>query len=84
MAGPRFNDPVYGSNVVTGISATGNAHQTFNFNQRLETRPFFLFPYEKNEDFVKRTEISSKLEELLPKDSDDFRSAALWGLGGSG
>lgn len=84
MAGPRFNDPVYGSNVVTGISATGNAHQTFNFNQHFESRPFFLFPYEKNEDFVPRTEISSKLEELLPKDSDDFRSAALWGLGGSG
>ncbi|KAF5718963.1 P-loop containing protein [Fusarium globosum] len=84
MAGPRFNDPVYGSNVVTGISATGNAHQTFNFNQHFESRPFFLFPYEKNEEFVPRTEISSKLEELLPKDSDDFRSAALWGLGGSG
>ncbi|KAI3585358.1 P-loop containing nucleoside triphosphate hydrolase protein [Fusarium oxysporum f. sp. albedinis] len=84
MAGPRFNDPVYGSNVVTGISATGNAHQTFNFNQRFESRPFFLFPYEKNEDFVPRPEISSKLEELLPKNSDDLRSAALWGLGGSG
>ncbi|KAF5564588.1 hypothetical protein FNAPI_2077 [Fusarium napiforme] len=84
MAGPRFNDPVYGSSVVTGISATGNAHQTFNFNQRLESRPFFLFPYEKNEDFFPRTEIASKLEELLPKNSDDFRSAALWGLGGSG
>ncbi|KLO94669.1 uncharacterized protein Y057_8807 [Fusarium fujikuroi] len=84
MAGPRFNDPVYGSNVVTGISATGNAHQTFNFNQHFESRPFFLFPYEKNEDYVPRPEISSKLEEFLPKDSDDFRSAALWGLGGSG
>ncbi|KAF4957236.1 hypothetical protein FGADI_3301 [Fusarium gaditjirri] len=84
MAGPRFNDPVYGSNVVTGINATGNAHQTFNFNQRFESRPFFLFPYEKNEDFVPRPEISSKIEELLPKTSDDFRSAALWGLGGSG
>ncbi|KAF5593120.1 hypothetical protein FPANT_5212 [Fusarium pseudoanthophilum] len=84
MAGPRFDDPVYGSNVVTGISATGNAHQTFNFNQRFEARPFFLFPYERNEDFVPRTDISSKLEELLPKNSDDFRSAALWGLGGSG
>ncbi|KAF5535745.1 kinesin light chain [Fusarium mexicanum] len=84
MAGPRFNDPVYGSNVVTGISATGNAHQTFNFNQHLESRPFFLFPYEKNEDFVPRPEISSKLNELLPNNCDDFRSAALWGLGGSG
>ncbi|ENH67486.1 hypothetical protein FOQG_08060 [Fusarium oxysporum f. sp. raphani 54005] len=84
MVGPRFNDPVYGSNVVTGISATGNAHQTFNFNQRFESRPFFLFPYQKNEDFVPRSEISSKIEELLPKNSDDFRSAALWGLGGSG
>ncbi|CVK92128.1 uncharacterized protein FMAN_07104 [Fusarium mangiferae] len=84
MAGPRFNDPVYGSNVVTGISATGNAHQTFNFNQHFESKPFFLFPYEKNEEFVPRTEITSKLEELLPKASDDFRSAALWGLGGSG
>ncbi|KAI7769588.1 hypothetical protein LZL87_003078 [Fusarium oxysporum] len=84
MAGPRFNDPVHGSNIVTGISATGNAHQTFNFNQRFESRPFFLFPYEKNEDFVPRPEISSKLEELLPKNSDDFRNAALWGLGGSG
>ncbi|KAF4495059.1 hypothetical protein FAGAP_8809 [Fusarium agapanthi] len=84
MAGPRFDDPVYGSNVVTGISATGNAHQTFNFNQRFDSRPFFFFPYEKNEEFVPRPEISSKLEELLPKNSDDFRSAALWGLGGSG
>ncbi|KAM5383134.1 hypothetical protein ACJA88_003667 [Fusarium oxysporum] len=84
MAGPRFDDPVYGSNVVTGISATGNAHQTFNFNQHFESRPFFLFPYEKHEDFVTRPEILSKLEELLPKNSDDFRSAALWGLEGSG
>ncbi|KAF4340021.1 hypothetical protein FBEOM_6060 [Fusarium beomiforme] len=84
MAGPRFDDPVYGSNVVTGISATGNAHQTFNFNQRLESRPFCLFPYEKNEDFIARPGITSKLEELLPKSSDEYRSSALWGLGGSG
>jgi hypothetical protein len=84
MAGPRFDDPVYGSNVVTGISATGNAHQTFNFNQRFEARLFFLFPYEKNEDYIPRAEISSKIDDLLPKNSDDFQSAALWGLGGSG
>ncbi|KAF5982385.1 hypothetical protein FCOIX_3683 [Fusarium coicis] len=86
MNGPTFQDPVYGSNVVTGITATGNAHQTFNFNQRAEPKPraFYALPYEKNEDFVSRPDITSRLEELLPMNSDEFRSAALWGLGGSG
>ncbi|KAF5244845.1 hypothetical protein FANTH_7612 [Fusarium anthophilum] len=86
MNGPTFQDPVYGSNVVTGITATGNAHQTFNFNQRAEAKPkaFYALPYEKNQDFVSRPDITSRLEELLPMNSDEFRSAALWGLGGSG
>ncbi|KAG4275167.1 hypothetical protein FPRO04_08829 [Fusarium proliferatum] len=86
MNGHTFQDPVYGSNVVTGITATGNAHQTFNFNQRAEPKPraFYALPYEKNEDFVSRPDITSRLEELLPMNSDEFRSAALWGLGGSG
>jgi hypothetical protein len=86
MNGPTFQDPVYGSNVLTGINATGNAHQTFNFNQRAEPKPrtFYALPYEKNQDFVSRPDITSRLEELLPMNSDEFRSAALWGLGGSG
>ncbi|KAF4452431.1 hypothetical protein F53441_4711 [Fusarium austroafricanum] len=84
MNGPAFSDHVHDSNVLTGFSAEGNAHQVLNFNYSTKSRPFYALPYEKNEDFVSRPDITSQLEEHLPVNSDDFQSAALWGLGGSG
>ncbi|KAF4966343.1 hypothetical protein FSARC_5971 [Fusarium sarcochroum] len=84
MSGAAFQGPVHGSNILTGVSASGHAQQTFNFNNRAESKPFYVVPYERNESFVSRPDITSKLEKLLPMESNDFHSAALWGLGGSG
>ncbi|KAL2675661.1 hypothetical protein Neosp_011851 [[Neocosmospora] mangrovei] len=43
-----------------------------------------VLAYERNENFIPRPDINSKLNRLLPSNSDEFHSAALWGLGGSG
>ncbi|KAM0246860.1 hypothetical protein ACHAP5_004482 [Fusarium lateritium] len=82
--GPTFNKPIQASNILTGFSATGNAQQCFNFNTRAESRPLHSIPFERNEDFIPRLKLTSQLEEVLPMDSDEYRSAAVWGLGGSG
>lgn len=82
--GPMFNKPIQASNILTGFSATGNAQQCFNFNIRAESSPIHSIPFERNEDFIPRPKILSQLEEVLPMDSDKYRSAAVWGLGGSG
>ncbi|KAL6815368.1 P-loop containing nucleoside triphosphate hydrolase protein [Trichoderma sp. SZMC 28013] len=42
-----------------------------------------VIPYPRNEDFINRSEIVGKLDQLLPR-SSEFYSAALCGLGGSG
>ncbi|KAM0207709.1 hypothetical protein ACHAPQ_008337 [Fusarium lateritium] len=82
--GPTFNKPIQASNILTGFSATGNAQQCFNFNTRAESRPRHSIPFERNEDFIPRLNLTSQFEEVLPMDSDEYRSAAIWGLGGSG
>lgn len=43
-----------------------------------------VLAYDRNENFIPRPDINSKLDQLLPFNSDEFHSAALWGLGGSG
>lgn len=43
-----------------------------------------ILAYDRNENFIPRPDINSKLDRLLPFHSDEFHSAALWGLGGSG
>ncbi|KAL7904817.1 P-loop containing nucleoside triphosphate hydrolase protein [Trichoderma velutinum] len=42
-----------------------------------------VIPYPRNEDFINRSDIVGKLDQLLPR-SSEFYSAALCGLGGSG
>ncbi|KAF4460164.1 hypothetical protein FALBO_13061 [Fusarium albosuccineum] len=84
MNGPTFPGPVQGSNVLTGIHASGNAQQTINFHNPSAPRPRHVIAYERNEDFVPRPDIVASLESLLPMNSDEYHSAALWGLGGSG
>ncbi|KAL6691014.1 P-loop containing nucleoside triphosphate hydrolase protein [Trichoderma pleuroticola] len=42
-----------------------------------------VIPYPRNEDFISRSDIVGKLDQLLPR-SSEFYSAALCGLGGSG
>ncbi|KAF5694437.1 hypothetical protein FDENT_1166 [Fusarium denticulatum] len=42
-----------------------------------------VIPYPRNEDLVHRPDLINKLDELLPP-TPGSRSAALWGLGGSG
>ncbi|KAM0292736.1 hypothetical protein ACHAPM_011746, partial [Fusarium culmorum] len=42
-----------------------------------------VIPYPRNEDLVHRPDLIDKLDELLPP-TPGSRSAALWGLGGSG
>ncbi|KAJ3525499.1 hypothetical protein NM208_g11615 [Fusarium decemcellulare] len=84
MNGPTFPGPVQGSNVLTGINASGNAQQTINFHNPSAPRPCHVIAYERNEDFIPRPDIVARLESLLPINSDEYHSAALWGLGGSG
>ncbi|UKZ77130.1 hypothetical protein TrVFT333_004848 [Trichoderma virens FT-333] len=43
-----------------------------------------IIPYPLNEDIVNRPDLVNKLNALLPQTSNTYRSAALWGLGGSG
>ncbi|WQF82773.1 Putative tetratricopeptide-like helical domain superfamily, malT-like TPR region [Colletotrichum destructivum] len=46
-------------------------------------RPSFVFPFEQNKDFIDRPDVVASLDALLPP-VDEYQSAALWGLGGSG
>ncbi len=50
---------------------------------RLSTALYHVIPFPPNEDVVHRTAIFSELDALLPP-SNEYHSAALWGLGGSG
>ncbi|KAF5013151.1 hypothetical protein FDECE_815 [Fusarium decemcellulare] len=84
MNGPTFSGPVQGSNVLTGMNASGNAQQTINFHNPSAPRPRHVIAYERNDDFIPRPDIVASLESLLPINSDEYHSAALWGLGGSG
>ncbi|KAF4976024.1 hypothetical protein FZEAL_7280 [Fusarium zealandicum] len=84
MSGPTFPGSIQGSNVLTGIQASGSARQTFNFNSRSNPRPRYAIGYARNEDFIPRPDINADLEHMLPMDSAENQSAALWGLGGSG
>ncbi|KAL6359008.1 hypothetical protein LRP88_09206 [Fusarium phalaenopsidis] len=43
-----------------------------------------ILAYDRNENFIPRPDINAKLDRLLPFNSDESHSAALWGLGGSG
>jgi len=42
-----------------------------------------VIPYPHNPDFVRRPDLVDKLDGLLPL-GEHYKSAALWGLGGSG
>ncbi|RMJ03326.1 hypothetical protein CDV36_015147 [Fusarium kuroshium] len=56
-----------------------------NTNSRtLSSHACRVLAYDRNENFIPRPDINSKLDQLLPFNSDEFHSAALWGLGGSG
>ncbi|RSM18703.1 hypothetical protein CDV31_002423 [Fusarium ambrosium] len=56
-----------------------------NTNPRtLSSHACRVLAYDRNENFIPRPDINSKLDQLLPFNSDEFHSAALWGLGGSG
>jgi hypothetical protein len=45
-------------------------------------KPFQMIPFPRNEDIIIREDIFRELERKLPV--SQHRSAALWGLGGSG
>ncbi|KAK2017597.1 TPR-like protein [Colletotrichum eremochloae] len=51
-------------------------------NNHTRDAPVRVLPFSRNEDVVIRPSIFSQLGELLP--ASEARSAALWGLGGSG
>ncbi|KAM0425669.1 hypothetical protein ACHAPT_009201 [Fusarium lateritium] len=52
--------------------------------EALSSNACHVLSYDRNENFIPRPDINSKLDQLLPSNSDQFHSAALWGLGGSG
>ncbi|KAM5352786.1 hypothetical protein ACJ41O_005508 [Fusarium nematophilum] len=84
MSRQEFSGPVQDSNVLTGVHASGDARQTFNFFSHSSQRPCYVIAYERNRNFISRPDINDRLANLLPHDSNDSQSAALWGLGGSG
>ena len=45
--------------------------------------PYVLIPFLRNEELVPRQDITSELDRILPL-SEDYSTAALYGLGGSG
>lgn len=45
--------------------------------------PCVLIPFLRNEELIRRQDIISELDRILPL-SDDYSTAALYGLGGSG
>ncbi|KAL7933183.1 P-loop containing nucleoside triphosphate hydrolase protein [Trichoderma chlorosporum] len=59
----------------------GDAH--FHISNQPARALIHVIPYPRNENFVNRSEIVNRLEELLPQSSDNY-NAALCGLGGSG
>jgi hypothetical protein len=80
-------------NSVEHINVQGNAriqignsyttvHNHAEASRSLNTR-CFVVPFSRNENVIRRGDLFSKLEALLPIRSTS-QSAALWGLGGSG
>lgn len=45
--------------------------------------PCVMIPFLRNEELIRRGDIISELDRILPL-SDDYSTAALYGLGGSG
>ncbi|PTB46165.1 uncharacterized protein TrAFT101_004358 [Trichoderma asperellum] len=64
----------------------GNNNTTLNLH--LAYRPartaIRVIPYPRNEDLIHRPDLVDRLNTILPYSSVTSRSAALWGLGGSG
>ncbi|KAK2035728.1 TPR domain-containing protein [Colletotrichum somersetense] len=79
-----FNGPLRGQNVVAGMSVSGGTANVHFHHTADHTRsaPVRALPFPRNEDVVVRPGIFSQLAEMLPV--SEARSAALWGLGGSG
>ncbi|UPK98029.1 hypothetical protein LCI18_008964 [Fusarium solani-melongenae] len=68
-----------------GHTSVGNTKPVSNTNLRAPSSDACrILAYDRNENFIPRPDINSKLDRLLPSNSDEFHSAALWGLGGSG
>ncbi|OHW92230.1 TPR domain-containing protein [Colletotrichum incanum] len=79
-----FNGPLHGQGVVAGMRVSGgtaNVH-FHHTGDRTRSAPLRNLPFSRNEDVVIRLAIFSQLDQLLPV--SEARSAALWGLGGSG
>ncbi|KAK1585460.1 uncharacterized protein LY79DRAFT_671055 [Colletotrichum navitas] len=79
-----FNGPLQGQSVVAGMRVSGgtaNVHFHHSSDRTQDARVRIL-PFSRNEDVVIRPSIFSQLDKLLPP--SESRSAALWGLGGSG
>ncbi|KAK2030763.1 TPR-like protein [Colletotrichum zoysiae] len=79
-----FNGPLQGQSVVAGMRVSGGT-ANIHFHHaadRTQNAPVRVLPFSRNEDVVIRPSIFSQLDELLP--ASEARSAALWGLGGSG
>ncbi|KAH6883431.1 hypothetical protein B0T10DRAFT_494183 [Thelonectria olida] len=88
MSGASFHGLTHGHNIPAGINISGGTFDA-SFNgiptSRLLPRPRVcrVIPYPRTEDGVHRSDLVAKLDVLLPS-TPDYRSAALWGLGGSG
>ncbi|KAI8685134.1 PNP-UDP-1 domain-containing protein [Fusarium keratoplasticum] len=74
-------------NESTSYSPTSgrNMGSVSDTDQRTPARAAYrVIPSNQNESFIPRSDINTKLDQLLPSDSSEFHSAALWGLEGSG
>ncbi|WYZ39136.1 hypothetical protein EsH8_III_001050 [Colletotrichum jinshuiense] len=82
-----FHGPLHGQSVVAGMSVSGGTanvhfHHAANGPPGPPSTPVRILPFARNEDVVIRPGIFSQLAQLLPV--SEAKSAALYGLGGSG
>ncbi|KAH7152007.1 hypothetical protein B0J13DRAFT_254112 [Dactylonectria estremocensis] len=85
MNGSASFGTIHDGNVLTGITASGSGTQNFNFhNSRPSLSSCQVISYHRNGSFVDRFEITEKLKTMLSPTVKGDRTAALWGLGGSG
>ncbi|WAO84617.1 PNP-UDP-1 domain-containing protein [Fusarium falciforme] len=79
------DDPSEDESTSYSVSSGGDKESVSDIVHRIPSSDAcHVLAYDRNENFVPRPGINSKLDQLLPSNSDEFQSAALWGLGGSG
>ncbi|KAI9147951.1 Kinesin light chain 3 [Paramyrothecium foliicola] len=84
MNGQNFHKDVEAKNLVNVVSTEGGV-VNYNINEKdSQSRLRWRIPFTPNPAIVPRPDLTAQLDDLLPATSESYRSAALYGLGGSG